>query len=60
MSDIKEKKEKAVKPVDQVTVYATEKLKAYYKVGDPIKVHSVQAEKMIESGKATKEAPKAK
>lgn len=45
-------KDKKVKPVDDVTVYATEKAR-FYNVGEPITVHSVQAEKLIADGKAT-------
>jgi hypothetical protein len=49
-------KDKTVKLQDDVTVYATEKTKFYAK-GEAFKVHSAQAEKLIASGKATKEAP---
>jgi hypothetical protein len=50
-------------PYDKVTVYATAMLvKSNYvhdinKVGQPMEVHPALAEKLIEQGKATKEAP---
>lgn len=51
--------EKKVKGNDTVTVYATKVLEdaKLYKTGDEIQVHSVQAEKLIASGKATKTPP---
>jgi hypothetical protein len=52
--------EKKVKPVDNVTVYATDKLKSLYTAGSPIELHSIQAEKLIKNGKATKDAPEVK
>ena len=55
---------KKIRPQDPVTVYATEKTGSSkfnnYKTGDAMEVHSVLAEKLIEQGKATKEAPKTK
>lgn len=58
MSD---KKEKKIKPVDNTKVYSTDKLKAIYPViGTEIEVHTSQAEKLIASGKATKEKPTSK
>ena len=50
--------DKKVKPVDDVTVYATEKTK-FVPAGQPFTVHSVQAEKLIASGKASKTKPAA-
>jgi hypothetical protein len=44
-----------IKPNDPVTVYATEKAQ-FMKPGQEWEVHSALAEKLIASGKATKEA----
>jgi hypothetical protein len=48
--------DKLVKPVDDVTVYATDKAK-FVNAGEPMVVHSVQADKLVASGKATRTAP---
>lgn len=53
-------KEGMVLPQDDVTVYATKKLTGLYNEGQEIVVHSAIAAKLIESGKATEDAPKAK
>jgi len=44
-----------VRPNDDVTVYTTKVLKSLYKVGTPVVLHSFQAKKWIESGKAVAE-----
>ena len=45
-----------VRPYDKVTVYATKG--KHLKEGEAIEVHPLLAEKLIASGKATKDAPK--
>jgi hypothetical protein len=45
-----------VRPYDKVTVYATNS--KHLKEGEAIEVHPLLAEKLIASGKATKDAPK--
>jgi len=51
-------KEGMVLPQDDVTVYATKLLSGIYPLGGEIVAHSVIAAKLVESGKATEEAPK--
>ena len=47
-----------VRPADLVTVYATTgKHNKHVKAGEPMEVHTLLADKLIASGKATKEAP---
>ncbi len=55
----KKKEGDTVKPFDTVTVYATDKAQ-FMKAGEKWPVHPLLAEKLIASGKATKEKPKAK
>lgn len=52
-------KEGMVLPQDDVTVYATKKLAGIYPVGGEVVAHSEIAKKLVSSGKATEEAPKA-
>jgi hypothetical protein len=49
-------KDGEVRPFDTTTVYAT--AKSGMAVGSPMEVHPALAEKLVKSGKATKEAPK--
>lgn len=50
-----------VLPQDDVTVYATKSLVSLgYTEGQEFVVHSAIAKKLVKSGKATEEAPKAK
>lgn len=53
-------KDKKVKPVEDVTVYATDKLAGLFAVGAPIVAHAAVAEKLVEDGKATEKEPKVK
>lgn len=53
-------KDDRVRPNDDVVVYTTEKVKSIYPVGTAVTLHSVQAAKWIESGKATKSPKTAK
>lgn len=48
-----------VKLQEPVTVYATGKLSATHAVGEEMNVHRALAEKLIASGKATKDDPNA-
>lgn len=57
MSKESDKNEGVVKLNEKVTVYATSKAK-HYNEGEEFEVHPVLAEKLIQSGKATKTAPK--
>lgn len=52
---VEAKKAGSVMPFDKTTVYAT--AKSGLAVGEPIEAHPALAEKLIKSGKATKEAP---
>lgn len=45
-----------VRPNDVTTVYATDKAK-FVKAGEAMEVHTMLAEKLIASGKATDKAP---
>ena len=47
-----------VRPYEKVKVYATEKAK-FVPVGTEIEEHPLLAEKLVSSGKATKDKPKA-
>lgn len=53
-----------IRPKEMVTVYATAILGDHksngYKTGDPMEVHRVLADKLVEAGKATREDPNAK
>lgn len=47
-----------VRPADLVTVYSTKgKHNKHVAEGEPMEVHTILADKLIASGKATKEAP---
>lgn len=48
-----------VRPTDDIVVYTTKAVISIYpKIGTPVKLHKEQAAKWIDSGKATKQAPK--
>lgn len=51
--------DRKVKPKEDVTIYATAALKDIDGIGagDPMVVHTALAEKLVASGKATKNAP---
>lgn len=62
----KAKREGQIMPFDKVVVYATKKVADSKSIADineegqEMEVHPALAEKLIQSGKATKEAPKKK
>lgn len=55
MEPLKDKNE--VRPFDKTTVYATG-VGGFHAEGEALEVHPLLAAKLIEHGKATKEAPK--